>query len=167
MRANRPVALIVSLLMVFGFVALGAGASSALTYPANATLTVNNPTPKCGETVNVVGTGFLPNTEVTITISGVVVGTAMTDDKGNFTFPYTVPTPCIDGKQLIRATDGTNTLLVNITVLSTTQTRATGSLPRTGSSGTTMHLVQAGILMVAAGGILLIATRKRRPTVDA
>jgi len=173
MRANRTAALIVSLLVVFGALVTGAAAVSALTYPTDATLTVNDPTPSCGQTVQVVGTGFLPNTEVTVSIGGKTVGTAMTDADGNFTFPYTLPTPCDAGEQIIRATDGTNTLLVSISVSSTTETTATpttvatGSLPVTGSSGTTMHLVQAGILMVAGGGILLLATRKRRQTTTA
>ena len=175
MRANRTAALIVSLLVVFGALVTGAAAVSALTYPTDATLTVNDPTPSCGQTVQVVGTGFLPNTEVTVSIAGQTVGTVMTDADGNFTFPYTLPTPCDAGDQVIRATDGTNTLLVSVTVSSTTETTATststtvatGSLPVTGSSGTTMHLVQAGILMVAGGGILLLATRKRRQTTTA
>jgi LPXTG-motif cell wall-anchored protein len=187
MRANRPAVLIVTLLMVLGVFAAAGAAASAQSYPNDATLTVNDPNPVCGQTVQVVGTGFLPNAPVTVSIAGQVVGTATSDADGNFTFPYTLPTPCVDGEQLIRATDGTNTLLVTISVSSTTQstanstnssipsnssnssntqtnTAATGTLPRTGSSGTSMHLVQAGILLVATGGILLVATRKRRQT---
>jgi LPXTG-motif cell wall-anchored protein len=163
MRAGRTAALIVSLLMVFGVLVSGAGAASALTYPSHATLTVNDPNPKCGQTVDVVGTGYLPNTLVTVSVGGSVVGTVMTDDQGSFTFPYTLPVPCVDGEQIIRATDGTTDLTVTVTVSSTTETTVTpGNLPRTGSSGTTMHLVQIGILLVAGGGILLLATRKRR-----
>ena len=163
MRANRPAVLMVALLMMFGILAASGSVANAQSYPGDATLTVNDPNPKCGQTVQVVGTGFLPNAPVTISIAGKVVGTAMSDAKGSFTFPYTLPVPCVDGEQIIRATDGTNTLLVTITVSSTTQTTAaTGNLPRTGSSDTSLRLAQGGILLVATGGLLLAATRKRR-----
>jgi LPXTG-motif cell wall-anchored protein len=166
-RSSRPlVSLLVACFVALGVLVAGAVGAGAVEYPSDATLTVNDPTPACGQTVQVVGTGFLPDTTVTITIAGEVVGTTMSDADGNFTFPYTLPDPCISGEQLIRATDGTNTLLVSITVSSTTQTTATtpaaGDLPVTGSSDTSLHLAQAGVLLVAAGGILLMATRKRR-----
>ena len=160
--AQVLVALFVAALLGLGLMVTGSGTAGAVDYPSNATLTVNDPNPVCGQTVNVTGTGFLPNTLVTITIAGQVVGTVMSDANGNFTFPYTLPVPCVDGEQTIRATDGTNTLLVNINVSSTTQTTVSGTLPRTGSSDTSLHLVQVGLLLVGVGGILLVATRKRR-----
>ncbi|MGK9220587.1 choice-of-anchor G family protein, partial [Microbacterium barkeri] len=50
---------------------------------------------EAGETVTITGAGFAPNETVTITIDGVVVGTATTDADGDgfaeFTFDYTVP----------------------------------------------------------------------------
>jgi hypothetical protein len=169
-RSTRPTrligALFVALILGLGLLLAGPGTAGAVDYPSDATLTVNDPTPSCGQTVDVVGTGFLPDTLVTITIGGQVVGTVTSDANGNFTFPYTLPDACVDGEQTIRATDGTNTLLVSITVSSTTRatatTTASGNLPVTGSSGTTLHLVQVGVLSVAIGGILLVATRKRR-----
>jgi len=173
MRAPRISAVIAALLMVFGLFAATsvlAGPAGALDYPGKSTLTVNDPTPKCGQTVDVVGTGFLPDTLVTVTVGGKVVGTITTDDQGSFTFPYVVPDPCVDGEQqTITATDGTNTLTVDITLSATTATTLapSGNLPRTGSSDTTLHLVQLSVLLIAVGGVLLVATRKRRHTADA
>jgi hypothetical protein len=153
MRVNRPAVLIVALLMMFGVLAASGSAADAQSYPGAATLTVSDSNPVCGQTVKVVGTGFLPNALVTVTIAGKVVGTAQTDAQGNFTFPYTLPDPCVNGAEIIRATDGTNTLLVTVTVSSATRTTtATGNLPRTGSSDTSMRLAQGGVLL---------ATRKR------
>jgi len=163
MKLNRSALVLVSLLMVvLGALVTGTTAAGAQEYPPTATLTVNNPNPVCGETVEVRGTGFAPNSTVTVSIGGHEVGTAQTDAEGNFTFPYTLPDPCDSGKQIIRATDGTTDLQVTISVSSTTVTTATGSLPRTGSSDSTLRLAQIGILLVAFGGILLMATRKRR-----
>lgn len=166
MKLNRSAVVLMSLLLVvLGALVTGTTVAGAQEYPPTATLTVNDPNPVCGETVEVRGTGFAPNATVTISIGGHDVGTAQTDAEGNFTFPYTLPDPCDSGEQIIRATDGTTTLLVTISVSSTTvttATTATGNLPRTGSSDSTLRLAQIGILLVAFGGILLMATRKRR-----
>jgi LPXTG-motif cell wall-anchored protein len=130
-------------------------------YAGGATLTVSNPAPACGSPVTLTGTGFKPNAPVTLTQEGGgTIGTATTDANGTFSFVWTIAEPCTAGTVVIQASDGTTVLSVSITIGGTTvQTTGTTTLPRTGSDNG--NLLRAGILLVAAGGLLVLATRKR------
>ena len=135
-------------------------ASAAGEYPDTPVLTIDqHQVPPC-TTLILTGGGFLPNTLVTITANGKVVGTVMTDSQGNFTFPYPVPCDAQAGQIVFHANDGTNDLEVDATVVVQTAT-TTGTLPRTGSSDTTLRLVQLSVLLITMGGILVLATRRR------
>ncbi|MGZ4730281.1 MAG: hypothetical protein ACXWB2_21410 [Acidimicrobiales bacterium] len=171
MRANRSLRVAAALLIALLAVALPATAASAQSYPDTPTLTVDRPVvPPC-TTVVLTGTGFLPDTLVTITVDGKVIGTVMTDDQGNYTFTYTVPCSEVDGAVLtFTGNDGTNILSVSVTIeaaaVSTTSTTAstssTGTLPRTGASDTTMLLIRVSVVLVAVGAILVLATNRRK-----
>jgi LPXTG-motif cell wall-anchored protein len=113
----------------------------------------------CG-TATLVGTNFLPNHEVTITANGIVIGTVTTDAAGSFSFPYTIPCDAVSGNIEFRATDGVNTLSVNVMVTGTT-VPTPGALPKTGAGSTTQTLIRIGVLLIAAGGMVVIATRRR------
>lgn len=155
-------------------VLFAAAPAQAQDYPGGPTLTVDRPSVVCGDTVVITGKDFLPDTEVTLTVGGQVIGTVMTDGEGNFSFPWTVPCS-LSGSVTITASDGVNTLSVSITVGAPgpSPTTApgptpsgTGTLPRTGSDSDL--LVRGGLLLVAVGGLLVLATRKRdRATADA
>lgn len=190
MRKQRTAAIhMIAILLVLGLGAVGfASSANAQTYPSVATLTIDRPqTTTCGIAV-VTGTGFLPNTTVTLTIGGQVIGTAQTDASGNFTFQWTVPSNWPIGPVTIQASDGTNTLTVNtnVTACATTSTTSnnnsginsnnnassgsnagsgstgtTGSLASTGSANTVLF-VRIAVLLLAAGGILLLAVNRRQ-----
>jgi len=170
MRANRSLRVLSSLLIALLALALPATVASAQTYPSTPTLTVDQPVvPPC-TTIILTGTGFLPNTLVTITVDGKVIGTVMTDDTGSYTFPYTISCSEVDGAVLtFTGNDGTNILSVSVTIKATvTTTAAPGTLPRTGASDTTTFLLRLSILLVAVGGLIVVATRRRnRDHVDA
>jgi len=135
-------------------------AGAAGGYPDTPTLVIDQTVvPPC-TTLMLTGTGFLPNTLVTISANGKVVGTVMSDAKGSFTFPYPVPCDAVAGQIIFHATDGTNDLEVDAQVIVQTST-TTGTLPRTGSSDTTLRLVQGSVLLITMGGLLVLATRRR------
>jgi hypothetical protein len=164
MRASRSVRVATALLIALLAVALPAAGAGAQSYPDTPTLTVDQPVvPPC-TTVILTGTGFLPDTLVTITVDGTVIGTVMTDENGNYTFPYTVSCSEVDGAVLtFTGDDGTNILSVNVTIEAGAVTTTTaGTLPRTGSSDTTTLLIRLSVVLVAVGGILVLATSRRR-----
>jgi len=165
MRANRSVRVALATLVALMALVVPATAATAQSYPSTPTLTVDQTVvPPC-TTVTLTGTGFLPDTVVTITVGGTVVGTVTTDDQGNYTFTYTVSCSEVDGAVLtFTASDGTNVLSVAVTIeaAAVTSTTAAGTLPRTGASDTTMLLIRVSIVLVAVGGILVLATSRRK-----
>jgi hypothetical protein len=184
MRATRSLRAAAALLIALLALALPTTAAMAQSYPDTPTLTVDQPVvPPCTRVV-LTGTGFLPDTLVTITVDGTVVGTVMTDDQGNYTFPYTVSCSAVDGAVLtFTGDDGTNVLSVSVTIEAavvttttgggggggaTSTSTASGTLPRTGTSSTTMLLVRVSVVLVTVGAILVLAAnRRRRDHVDA
>lgn len=165
MHRSRLVRTFLAMLMAAATLLLAIPAANAQ-YEGGATLVVNNPNPMCGTTVNITGSGFAPNSTVTLTLEGSTIGTAQTDSKGAFTFPWTAPCTLV-GSRVITASDGTTTLSATLTIGSTTAaTSAPTALPRTGSDSGLF--LRVGVLLVAAGGLLVLAARKRsHKTVDA
>lgn len=147
------------------------GVSFAQTYPSVPTLTVDKSTLTPCEQANLSGTGFLPNSTVTISADGVVIGTVVTDASGNFTFPYMVSCTAVSGQITFSATDGVNTLSASVTVVSSSSSNgsnasssgnagaSSGSLTTTGSN--VEPLVRVAVLLIAAGGLLLLGLRRR------
>jgi LPXTG-motif cell wall-anchored protein len=174
MRVSHSIRLSLALLLGGVVLLFAAPAATAQDYPGGPTLTVDRPSVVCGDTVVITGKDFLPNTEVTLTVGGEVIGTVMTDGQGNFSFRWTVPCS-LSGSVTVTATDDVNTLSVSITVSApgpsptaapSPTPSGTGTLPRTGSDND--GLVRAGLLLVAVGGLLVLATRKRdRAAADA
>lgn len=171
MRVSPSIRLVLAVLATT-LVLLTAAPAQAQDYPGGPTLTVDRPSVVCGDTVVITGKDFLPNSEVTLTVGGQVIGTVMTDDQGNFSFPWTVPCS-LSGSVTVTAEDGVNTLSVSITVgapgpapTAAPTPGTSGTLPRTGSDSDL--LVRGGLLLVAVGGLLVLATRKRdRAAADA
>jgi len=172
----RLAALLVACALVMGLYATGT--ASAQTYPSVPTLTVDQPIVDPCTTVILTGTGYLPNAPVTITVNGQVVGTVTTDGSGNFTFPYPVPCSAAAGQLQFTAADRINSLNTTVTVRarsissvsnganSATQSASaastgsgSGSLPVSGSN--TDNFVRIAVLLIALGGILLLALRRR------
>ena len=137
-------------------------------YAGSATITVQPAGPVSpGQEITVIGEGFPPNCEVDITVNGVVVGTVTTSPTGTFTFGYTLGSN-ISGTVTIGAVAGGFVREVTLPVMTsgaTTTVPAAGPLPRTGSD--TDWMVGAGIGLLAVGGLLLLATRKRHAATPA
>jgi LPXTG-motif cell wall-anchored protein len=113
--------------------------------------------------------GFDPGTTVTFTFESdpVVLGTAVADASGAASIQSTWPAAAADGAHSVVASgtgDG-----VPFSVSSSTTCGVGGSgggaLPRTGSDSA--PLLQIAIALVAAGGILVLAARKRMASVNA
>jgi hypothetical protein len=83
-----------------------------------------------GDTIELSGTGFLPNHEITITYSSNPEETFTTTSlpDGSFTYSFTVP-PGTGGEHTINATDGTSTKEINFFVESTPPPVPTPELP--------------------------------------
>lgn len=106
-------------------------------------------------------------------LGGTVIGTTVSDTNGNWTFQWdtSVFPP---GDYELAATDGTNTLAINVQVTppvgpTPTPTTVPGpvvpGLPQTG--GVAEGPLRVGAVLLAVGGLVLLAVRSRRPTAHA
>ena len=104
-------------------------------------------------------------------LGGTVIGTTASDANGNWSFQWdtTVLPP---GDYELAATDGTNTLAVNVQItppVGPTPTTVPGpvvpGLPQTG--GVAEGPLRVGAVLLAIGGLVLLAVRSRRPTAHA
>lgn len=87
-------------------------------------------------------------------------GTVVDDPDGPFQFPVTVP-PLSGGEYTVIVTDGVITLSNIVTSnCPVSSTIAPGKLPRTGSDS--MSFVRIALALIAVGGLLLLAERRRR-----
>ncbi len=112
--------------------------------------------------MTVQGTGCPANVTVTIKIGDVVIGTVTSDANGDFTDPNIVLPPSITpGTYTVHALCGDLdlTAVLSVNALATT-TVAPGTLPRTGTDSGVW--VKIGLSLVAIGGLLVLATRRRR-----
>lgn len=110
-----------------------------------------------------------------LALGGIVIGTTISDANGDWSFAWdTSEFP--PGDYAIAATDGTNTLAVDVRVTPPVGPTPTStvpspvvpvgpSLPQTG--GIAQGTLRAGAVLLAAGGLLLLAVRTRRPTAHA
>jgi len=138
--------------------------------PAGAT------TPDAGETITISGTGFAPNSEVTVVIYSTpqTLGTAVTDQAGAFSKAVTIPAG-LSGSHTVTsmgvAPDGTERVL-SLAVTVTGTTTGTGGTGGTGGGCCTsgglaitgapiVTILLTGFLLVAAGVTSRIAGRRR------
>lgn len=144
--------------------------------PADTFCTISDTTPVPGQDVALTCGGYAAGATVTVTFfsSPVTLGTTTADADGVATLTTEIPSNAAVGRHSITtsgaaATGGTLTQVIYITVVAAgaagagTQVPATvsGALPTTGSDGT-MPLVRAGALLLAVGGVAVLATRRRR-----
>lgn len=123
-----------------------------------------------GGPLSISAQGFMPGTEVTFTFNSdpVVLGTATAGDDAVASLQSTWPADAADGEHTVTASgtaaDGSGSLEVSAsTVCGVSTGGAGGALPRTGSDSA--PLFQIAIALVAAGGILVLAARKRMHSV--
>lgn len=164
-------------IMVLAVAAVGVMAvpAAAQQYPPNVnSVTISDTTPCPGDAVTISGTvtatDFEPGSTVVVTLDGgTQLGTPTVGADGTFSLGVTIPAD-LEGEHTIQAT-GTGsgvTLTASFEVNSCEATTTTavaapgGSLPRTGSSDSTMTLVRVGLALAAVGGVLLAVAAKRR-----
>lgn len=153
-------------LALVALAALWPAAASAQYQPAN--ITVSDPTPTVGEVVTVNGSGFDPGATVTLSVGGQTVGSAVADASGNVSIATAVPA-LANGTYSVSLTGSAiggqvQVLSTSINVGGALQQTTTPQLPRTGSDSGALTAVAAGL--IAAGGLLVLATRKRAERVQ-
>ena len=154
-RALVPTLTLALCLGVLAFPAL------AQTYPPGETSCgVSDTAVVPGQTVTVTGSGYPPNSEVTITLTGgIVLGTVTTDDTGSFTVDVVIPADVEPGQYSISCIDvsgetiGTDVTVVGAAVVGTAFTGSSLNVP--------LWTVLSAILL-GTGLMLLVAGRRSR-----
>jgi LPXTG-motif cell wall-anchored protein len=160
--------LMVSALLVTAMASLtmAATTASAQYHPGTPGIIVDPGTTTVGGKVTVQGSGCPANVTVTIKIGDVVVGTVISNGDGDFIDPNIVLPPSITpGTYTVHALCGDLdlTTVLSVSALAPTTTAATtGTLPRTGTDSGLW--VKVGLSLVVVGGLLVLATRRRRAT---
>jgi LPXTG-motif cell wall-anchored protein len=122
-----------------------------------------NPNPAAlGTTVTVSGSGCPANTQIVLTLNGVVqVSNVLSASNGTFSFLWTPATTLQSGTFPLTLTCGTSTVTHDYTISAGTITPGTtGSLPVTGDRPT--GLIIAGVTFIILGaGATMVARRSR------
>jgi LPXTG-motif cell wall-anchored protein len=189
-KRRTPVVLVVAVLTLasglFAITSSSAGAAEACVvgpddYGPALTLTTSATSADNGTPVDIVGSGFPSDCEVTLAVDGTTIGTATTDGSGAFTFTWDIPDDATAGIVTITATAAgqvlaTTTLEIvdggpaTSTPASTSTTVAATGAATSTSGGSTLPatgaqigiLVVGGLVMLAAGFALLLWNRGRR-----
>jgi LPXTG-motif cell wall-anchored protein len=163
-------------LAVTAALTLGAAAAGAQYPPPPNFCTVSDTTPTPGQSITLTCGTYVAGSTVTFTFfsAPVTLGSATADANGVVTATVTIPADATLGEHTITATGpaaagGTLTNSVGITVVGAGQAGAgtfvpgtfTGALPRTGNDSS-LPLARAGALLLAVGGVLVLAARRRR-----
>jgi LPXTG-motif cell wall-anchored protein len=169
MNRSKTLRLMVAMAFsVVSLVAFGGVARADDSYTGTCSIAISPITVTPGQTVSITAKGFNAGAEVTFTVSAnppVLIGTATADGSGVASISWVVPADFVLGAHTIQAAgDGCSDpaeVSGEITVVSAvSQTNDTsGTLPKTGGDYTL--LLRLGILLVAAGGMVVLATRKR------
>lgn len=161
-------------IIVLAALSVTATAGAQTQYPTNATtVTVNRTEVPAGGTVEVSGNAS-PNSTVSFSLPARVLGTALTNNAGQFRAGVTIPCETPQGPTTLRTTGpgidastGLNIVGETAVCPADVATTATGGgggggfLPRTGSTSTA-PLAAAGIGLVLIGGATAITARRRR-----
>jgi hypothetical protein len=116
-----------------------------------------------GQTITVSGNGAAPNTEVSATLDGTVIGTGTADASGVYSFEATIPQNTSAGSHTIGVSCGPGGGIqgVSVEVLGSGASRGGTGVASTGS-GSTIPLSRAAIALIAVGGLFVAVARRRR-----
>jgi hypothetical protein len=151
-------------------VLLGALTFVGVSAAAAAAITVDTTTPAPGSQVTVSGDCQVAGLALTISINppGTVLGTTTTGADGKFSVKVTIPANQPEGAATIVAADPTNQCVSSTDVYPPTRgnlvasvTVTKGALAFTGSNNTGTY-VGVGAVLVLIGGVLVVATVRRR-----
>jgi antitoxin (DNA-binding transcriptional repressor) of toxin-antitoxin stability system len=161
------------LCLTAGLVA-GADVASAQYAPGACVIIVDPTSVSAGETVQITAQGFPPGQTVTFTVAGIPIAsvTASNDVAGQVTTSATIPADLPEGTYTIEAQCGNQLATASVNVSSAASNAGAGN--RSAGSGSTsgslagtgadpMPFVKAGLLLLACGGLILLAVRKREP----
>jgi titin len=114
-----------------------------------------------GQQVTVHGTGYAPNSLVSVLVYSTpqVLTTTMTDGSGSFTVQVTVPAGLPDGRHTLVASGADSSGHLRYLTLPITVTAGSAELAYTGASVLTPALLGLGALVL--GGGLLVVSRRR------
>ncbi len=174
MRLVRvPMALLVSLLLAATLVAAApaAGAAPTVSYAGGCIIRLSQITAVPNDKLTVTATGYPTGAVVTFTLDPdthpVKLGTVTADSSGTAVLVFSLPPDTKPGVHIVTATGvpagqcspsvSTN-VTVSALVVNTTVAQP-GSLPRTGSDSA--ELVQLALILIAIGGLVTLAARKR------
>jgi len=148
--------------MALAALLLFAPAASAQ-YEDPGSIVIDDPNPDVGDSITVTGSACgEAGVDVTVSITQngqtVVIGTATTGPDGTYTLTGAIPASFTNGTAVITDSCG-GQLTITIGGVSGV------ALPRTGSDSGTLGRV--AVALVAAGGLLVLAARKRAATVTA
>ena len=144
-------------MLILAAVALVAFApmAAAQYQPGNGSASVSDSTVSRGQSVTVSASGCTAGSTVTFFFDGNSAGSATADSSGTASTGITIPSDASFGTHTI--TNSCNDAVLSITVVSGV---AATSLPRTGSDHS-LPLARIAIVLIAAGALLVVATRDR------
>jgi LPXTG-motif cell wall-anchored protein len=182
--ARIPITMAVALLAAVTFVVI-APTAGATPYPGGCTIQISQVRATPGQQLTVTASGYPAGAQVTFTLSRpgegtpppqsdngpVVLGTVTANASGVATLVFTLPAGTKPGMHVITASGSppgdcdplvSTNLMVDAANVGTTipATSGTGTLPRTGTNSA--ELLQLALVLIAVGGIITLATRKRR-----
>ena len=148
------------LLLATVLFALSAGPALAQYTPGQPGFIIDPTEVYPGDGISISGQGCPPATTVVFTVNGQVVGELPTsnDEDGTFTGTIIVPADLPPGTYTLVATCGEIVMSNSFTVLSSDS----GTLPVTGNDP--FPLVRWSLLLIAVGGLVLLAVRGSRST---
>jgi LPXTG-motif cell wall-anchored protein len=159
-------------LAAFGGIVAMAASAEAQYVPGTPGIIVDPTCSAVGGQITVEGSGVADSSTVTIQINGQTIGTATANDEGDFlTDKITLPSTLTSGDYTVHALQGSLDLTATLgiatgpcAVAAANVTQSTSStLPVTGTNSG--DWVKAGLSLLAVGGLLVLATRRRRAVV--
>lgn len=142
--------------------------------PPTATIATSANVVTVGQEIEVSGTGYCPDEDITITISGKVVGTAHSDADGNFDPPVIVPGPASEQELCGTGETGLarNADCLTLTTRDAGAAASNSSGPGAGSNdgggtaftGVQVSLLAALALLLIAGGVAFATAGRSRKT---
>ena len=154
--------------LIIAAASLGSPASA---YPdgVNPTIAVSDTTPAQGQSLTVTGAHFTPNSSAKLTLHSTPVdlGSVSTDANGNFAAQVTIPSSTPAGAHTIEALDMAtgDVTAAAITVSATSGGGGGGGGGLAGTGVAVIGVGALGVVLLAGGGLMLLAGRRRRVTI--
>lgn len=130
-------------------------------YEGTAVIATSAATVTPGQTIEIIGSGWPPNSGMPLTINGVDAGVAVSDASGNFTFSYTVPAGT-SGTLIVSASCGEFFLTSTVVVTPVTPTSVPVQQPLVPTGSNSADLFRIALVLIVGGAALMLLTRRRQ-----